>query len=358
MNKIRRELTRAGMKFALNYPRVVPDKIAKAIFRSWNSCQRDFAAAAFATNDARPAPLPPLKLLDLSCTSGFGENVHPDVLYVPEGFGPGKWTYLMTCTPLPQGVEYFENPEFLVSMDGIDWKVPEGGLSPLISPPDDWIGYNSDPILLLENGELNLFYRECRLDSQGAVISLNRLKTHNGLIWSKKQTVLSFRRNVKDVSILMSPSIVNINSEYYLWYVWADSGKPLNIYRYRSKDLNSWSCYECVELSGLPKNEAPWHLDISCLRDNALLMALCSIPDGQILNKRIVFLSSVDNGLKWTYHPEVLNNGAYNFGANSLYRAALVLNSPDMLLYYSGQDMENHWSMSVIPLNNILPSIK
>lgn len=30
-------------------------------------------------------------LLDLSMTSGFGETVHPDVIYVPEGLGPDGW---------------------------------------------------------------------------------------------------------------------------------------------------------------------------------------------------------------------------------------------------------------------------
>ena len=41
-------------------------------------------------------PLPDLphsefaKILDLSCTSGFGQTVHPDVIYTG-GWGLGKW---------------------------------------------------------------------------------------------------------------------------------------------------------------------------------------------------------------------------------------------------------------------------
>lgn len=172
MKKIRREIIRGQVKLALGFPWLLPESVRSGIFRRWNRCQRDFTADAYAKDDPAPRPEPPLRLLDLSCTSGFGENVHPDVLYVPEGFGAGGWRYFMACTPLPQGVEYFENPEFLVSMDGLRWHVPNGGASPLVGAPDDWIGYNSDPALYLEDGELSLFYRDYRAYSGYSIIRI------------------------------------------------------------------------------------------------------------------------------------------------------------------------------------------
>ena len=43
-----------------------------------------------------------------------GQVVHPDVLYVPDGFGPEKWPYWMAMTPYPNGNDAYENPSILV----------------------------------------------------------------------------------------------------------------------------------------------------------------------------------------------------------------------------------------------------
>ena len=38
-------------------------------------------------------------------------------------------------TPYPIGTDYFENPEFYVSRDGLRWQVPEGLQNPLARVP-------------------------------------------------------------------------------------------------------------------------------------------------------------------------------------------------------------------------------
>lgn len=60
-------------------------------------------------------------LLNLETSEGSGQACHPDVAYIPEGFGEKKWTYWMACTPYPYRDAYFENPELFVSHDGINW---------------------------------------------------------------------------------------------------------------------------------------------------------------------------------------------------------------------------------------------
>ena len=47
------------MKFALKYPNITPQPAASYIFRTWNICQRDFAADAYARNDRLPSPSAP-----------------------------------------------------------------------------------------------------------------------------------------------------------------------------------------------------------------------------------------------------------------------------------------------------------
>ena len=352
MNKVRREIIRSQMKFALHFPWLLPEGIRSNIFRRWNRCQRDLTIEAY-DDDYRPQrPEAPLHLLDLSCTSGFGENVHPDVLYVPDGFGPGDWRYLMTCTPLPQGVEYFENPEFLVSMDGIDWRIPDGGASPVVGAPDNWIGYNSDPSLYLEDGELSLFYRDYRAYSGFAVVRLLVKKTHDAISWSAPETVLSYKRPVKDVAIIMSPTIVKLEGTYYMWYVWRDSAGRHHIYRMEAPNLTDWSNPKLVTIDGLPDKEEPWHPDVATASDGSLVRALCSFPLESPNNKRILICQDhCSNGLVWDFSGNVIERGSLNFGTKSLYRPSIVLNSPAPRLYYSGQDEQDHWQMACMDIN-------
>lgn len=352
MNKVRREIIRSQVKFALNFPWLLPEGIRSNIFRRCNRCQRDLTIEAY-DDDYRPQrPEAPLHLLDLSCTSGFGENVHPDVLYVPDGFGPGGWRYLMACTQLPQGVEYFENPEFLVSMDGIDWRLQDGGASPVVGAPDSWIGYNSDPSLYLEEGELSLFYRDYHAYSGFAVVRLLVKKTYDAISWSAPETVLSYKRPVKDVAIIMSPTIVKLERNYYMWYVWRDSAGRHRIYRMEAPNLTDWSSPKLVTIDGLPDKEEPWHSDVAIASDGSLVMALCSFPLDLPNNKRILICQDhCSKGLAWDFSGNFIERGSHNFGEKSLYRPSIVLNSPTPRPYYSGQDEQDHWQMACMDIN-------
>lgn len=345
MNKFKREIIRAQMKFALNYPALMSDNIRKNIFRNWNRCQRDFALNDYSKTATAPHPDAPLQLLDLSCTCGFGENVHPDVIYIPDGFGVNSWKYLMTCTPLPQGVEYFENPEFLVSMDGVNWSVPRGGASPLIKAPDEWIGYNSDPSLYFENGTLTLFYRDYLASSGCAFVRILMMSTKDGIAWTEPRVILSYKRGVKDGAVIMSPSVLKLNGVYYMWYVWRNHNGRHQVWRMESKDLLNWHTPSLIKIEGLPAEEEPWHPDVAQAPDGSLVMALCTFPKGHYRNMRIMLCTCLDMGLTWNFNDSFIERGSYNFGSKSLYRPSLVLNAPVPLLYYSGQDELNHWRM-------------
>ena len=87
------------------------------------------------------------------------------MLHVPGGWGKGGWTWLMAATPYPMGTDYFENPEFYVSRDGLRWQVPEGLRNPLARVPVEPSRreirreFHSDPSLLFHEGLLHLYYR-------------------------------------------------------------------------------------------------------------------------------------------------------------------------------------------------------
>src|SRR5690625_2606772 len=66
-----------------------------------------------------PAPHYPT-VLDIPTYHGTGSNCHPDVLRIPEGFGPQGFTYWMAMTPMGT---FYENPSIVAGFDGLNWEV-------------------------------------------------------------------------------------------------------------------------------------------------------------------------------------------------------------------------------------------
>ena len=351
MNKIKRELLRIGVQAAVNYPSIFPDSFAKKIKMAWNINQRENAIEDMKKHQLRisRSDLPKdVQILDLSCISGFGESVHPDVLFIPEGFGAERRKYLMTLTPLPRGMEYFENPEFLVSDDGISWHIPHGGRSPLVDPPTDWVGYNSDPTLFYDEGTLYMIYRRTEYVRGGAVVKLLIIDTQDGIGWSAPRIIAEKFYDRKNLAVLMSPSVVKTGGEYVMWYVNGEGG-VFSVMRSVSKGLYHWQRFSSAALHRMPEGTEPWHLDVIAKDNGDLLMTLCFQQAGNYLSDRgILFASSTDAGITWNVFGDVLETGECSFCANSLYKgSALLKEEGGIRLYYSGQDKETHWLTAV-----------
>ena len=143
-SKLVRESLRILLQATSKCPCLFTDKFCRRVKRKWNLIQFEELQKI---PHVSPVNRHDVVHADLTCTSGDGETVHPSVLYFPNGWGIGNWKYLMAVTPFPNGIVYFENPEFVVSNDGISWSLPsQNAPSPVVPPPSEWTGYNSDPI--------------------------------------------------------------------------------------------------------------------------------------------------------------------------------------------------------------------
>lgn len=71
--------------------------------------------------------------------------VHPGGTYIPGGWCGWRWVKLYT--PYPAGDSAYENPVFVVSNDGDNWYIPQGGKQVIVEKPLQ--GYNSDTNLTL-----------------------------------------------------------------------------------------------------------------------------------------------------------------------------------------------------------------
>lgn len=282
-------------------------------------------------------------ILNLTAVDLFGETVHPDVIYLENGFGSSKWKYLMSITRYPAGNDIYENPEFLVSNDGINWELPTGAASPIIPSPSDWIGYNSDTSLLCDNNKIYLFYRKSQFIRDKSVdIVIYRLTTENGINWSKPTKLLSSIGHENCTAKLMSPTIVKLNGKYIMWYV-DNNFREYNVYKRESYDCLTWSDSSIVELSSI-KYIHPWHIDV-IVKEGILHMALSVL---NIVTKQysIYKCTSIDNGSTWSELMPLITP-YYAFEEKGCYRGSLVFVGNDLYIYYTGIDRNYTYSTAV-----------
>lgn len=299
-------------------------------------------------------------LLNLQTSDGSGQACHPDVLYVPEGFGLKRWRYWMVCTPYPYGNSFFENPELFVSYDGLTWTVPDGLHNPLVPSPKNDGSHHSDPDILLHENELWLFYRETLRSSRPRKApdanKIYVLKSADGIRWSAPVEVLSDQTGRQ----LLSPSVVHDGRCFAMWTIELDGGE-LKVVRRSSSNGLAWSAPEVANVVGLVQGRQPWHIDV--LREQDRLSAIlvsCAGLGGRC--SRIHYAYSEDCGLTW-FAGGFLLDQAYEFESKIQYRASLQKldeRQQQYELWYSAANLADMFSIAYLRLvrteNNMFPS--
>jgi hypothetical protein len=259
-------------------------------------------------------------LMNLGTSDGSGQACHPDVLYVPEGFGAEAWPYWMVCTPYPYMDSSVENPEVFVSCDGINWVIPAHSKNPLVPNAGNAGDHNSDPDLLLHDGELFLFYRETirgiRAGSARDTNTLYLLRSSDGTQWTTPVAVLHDSSGKQ----LLSPAVVHQERRFLMWTIEANQG-VLNVVRRTSSDAVNWGSEQPISVLGLPKERQPWHIDVLPERDRlSAILVSCTGPGG--VGSRMHYAHSDDGGLTW-FADDFLIEQAYEFESKLQYRASL-----------------------------------
>lgn len=297
---------------------------------------------------AHPAPFQHPTLLNLETSDGSGQACHPDVLYVPQGFGAMGWQFWMACTPYPYANSSFENPEIFASQDGVSWTVPSGLKNPIITTPGNDGSHNSDPDLILHGNELWLYFRETlRSKNRDDIPDKNRIfltKTADGIHWSRPLAVLS------DVSgrQLLSPSVVHDCDCFRMWTVETNEAR-LHLVQRVSRDGFLWSDPQRCDIAGLARERQPWHIDV--VREGESLRAIlvsCTGLGGR--GSRIHYAQSDDDGQSWLVDGFLLEQ-AYEFESKLQYRGSLqpLEGRPSEYgLWYSAQSKSGMFSIAYI----------
>lgn len=279
-------------------------------------------------------------LLNLQTSERTGQACHPDVTYIRDGFGTGRWPYWMVCTPYAYGHFVYENPELFASHDGIHWAIPDGVRNPLIARPEGAWDYNSDPDMFFLIGKLWLYYRETR-NTRGVIENRIFLITSaDGVNWSLPVEVLMARG---EEALLMSPTVVHQRGTFRMWTV-DRAANGFQILRRECADGLKWSApVECT-VTGLHERQ-PWHLDVICEEDrlSALLVSLTTPPDW-----RLHYAYSFDEGNTWNVERFLLEQ-AYEFEEALQYRATLLKtgsNPHSYRIWYSAANRRDMFSVA------------
>ena len=295
-------------------------------------------------------------LLNLATSDGSGQACHPDVVYIPDGFGAKNWTYWMACTPYPHGNSAYENPEIFVSYDGFNWDIPEGLKNPLVQKPSNTLDHNSDPDILVYENELWLFYRETLRGKSPAENRIYLMKSADGVRWSDPQEVLSETTG----SQLLSPAVLHDGSCFRMWTVeWSADG--LKLMRRRSLDGINWSePPEGAQITGIENGRQPWHIDVIREADRlSAVLVTCAKFGGT--GSRIHYAHSKD-GLHWVAEDFLLDQ-SYEFESGIQYRATLLKiddRSQEYALWYSAASHAEVFSIAYLKMirsgDNLVPS--
>jgi len=295
-------------------------------------------------------------LLNLETSDGSGQVTHPDVAYIPEGFGQSKWTYWMACTPYPHRNAQFENPEMFVSFDGINWAVPSGLKNPLVPSPVITGDHNSDPDILFHLDYLWLFYRQTIRSKTPNENRLFHLKSRDGVRWSDPVEIL-FDKTGRE---LLSPAVIHDGRQFLMWTV-EICGTEFKIVRRNSPNGVEWSAPVVCKLTGLEIPRHAWHIDV--IRESERLSAaLVSCVGKGGAKSRIHYAFSEDQGLSWAIEGFMFDQ-IHEFEAAAQYRGSMLRREDQPATYdlwYSAECSRQLCSIAYLRLtrdrNRLLPS--
>jgi hypothetical protein len=295
-------------------PRIAIEKIRNRFRKNPPTQLPSFRDAPYRRLTDQPPRHHPV-LLNLQTSEGTGQACHPDVTYVRNGLGTGRWRYWMVCTPYPYANFLHENPEIFASHDGIHWTIPDGVKNPLISSPVGIRDYNSDPDMFFLNGRLWLYYRETRFRSGPPEARIWLATSVDGAHWSSPVEVLAARG---DEAQLMSPAVIHEHGMFRMWTV-DRATNGLQVFQRESADGVRWGPPFPCSLLGLSERE-PWHLDV--IREEDRLSALLVSVKARA-NWRLHYAYSLDEGNTWNVERFLLEP-VYEFEEAFQYRATLL----------------------------------
>jgi hypothetical protein len=273
-----------------------------------------------------------LKPLKIKTYDGYDQPMHPDVVYINNGFHGFK--YWMAYTSYPYSMGNYENPCVAVSNDGISWISSDKLRNPIVPPPKDVNkgGHYSDTDILYDNKKLDIYYVYNKEGVLGPS-KFYRSVSSDGIKWTKPQLVYQCNGPISGYS----PAIIKDNNIYKMWYI--SEGNVLSYVS--SKNNMNWSKRKICKIY-IP-GWTIWHLDVA--KTDVGYEGLLCARDNKSCNTALFYIKSTD-GLKWSSsNLPVIYPSAKGWDSMDIYRSTLLKQNGLYKIWYSACNFNEKWGI-------------
>ena len=330
--------------------RVTADGVTKATLKERLDDEHNEVTAQLAhTANKIPTTANGSDVIRLMNPYGNFQNIHPKVLYFPNGWNGYK--YWMAYTPYPGGNTTQENPCLAASNNGLDWGVPTGGTNQVL---EDWNGisndYNNDTHLVYNSStnKLEIWYRTA-LGSQSK-IQLKRILTSDGITF---ESVEILREGTLNSGDYISPAVIFEDNEYKMLSVSLINSRWRISYS-ESLDGYTWTNEQQVNVEGIDNSWWLWHIDFIS-SDLGYEMVIQGFRTGQSSNTSDLYYSVSTDLLNWSQPKLILKKSTElrAFDNAGIYRSSILKIDGVYNIYYSALNKSGVRSLSLATGTNI-----
>jgi len=286
--------------------------------------------------------------INIKSAYGSSQNVHPDVIYIPQGFVGYK--YWMVFTPFPFGKDRYENPSVRASNDGYEWTRIKGTPDPVVLPPRDAHIHHADPEIVYQDGRLYLFFVTINTRLEKTTFSV--MSSYDAVAWERPEIIYENSWGV-------SPTLIVDNNQWLMWYVYCDirkSGFRKSCIKRRdgltpSLVNNEVSC--SLEIPG----HVVWHMDIikTERQYEALITAFKVSRDP---SRSVLFHAYSNDGINFclSHNKPILKPSVFGWDNRMIYRSTFLKMEGCYKVWYSAASWRPRFGIAYFEAKSLTPN--
>lgn len=264
---------------------------------------------------------------------------HPDMVYFSNAFNGYK--FWMACTPYPNSNQRYENPNVLVSNDGVHFIVPKNEKEPVINPPSDVNsgGHLSDTDMYYYNKR---FVLHVVYNKKGVLgpSRFYRTTSNDGIHWDKPELTYKCIQTKEGYS----PAYIQNGNNIKMWYV----GGEGNLDFTQSNDNErTWS--RVIRCKINMDQWKPWHVEV-IKTEKGYEGLVCA--RNRMMNTRALFYIFSKNGVKWACSKfPILFPSKKGWDDVDIYRSTMLKDNGVYRIWYSARGKWQKWHIGYTEFN-------
>lgn len=282
-------------------------------------------------------------ILDIPTYEESNQVVHPDIL-----FHENK--YYLAITPYPNSYDKHENPSFYESDNGINFSAPNGLINPIVKAPAYDHNCDTDMIFDKKTNMFYIYYLETLRPYYNNVVLL---RSSDKVNWDRTN-IINYDLK-KDKEFILSPTIVQDDNKYYMYYV---DNTTHSIKYLISNDGIKWNKNKSNKINiNFPKDFNPWHVDI--IRHKGKFYMLNNGYTKTFWNEHHLYLAVSDNLKDWNFIKEpIIKSSKEFYNSDAIYRSSGLIKDNDLFVWFSYHNKKGKWNAGIkrLSLDSILNS--